>query len=229
MGNLGGKWRLITFLFTNLLIDLQCLLPYTLPHVRNLSRWVFILCSLAIGLVSASACTDTRFYSLEWNADTVASNLEVLFPELLFEFDSGTRILKGTGCKSQLDTMEPLIKTANKGDVARWQAEVEKRLWNANGALGIFKHSVFGFQFRKPSGDWKLASLASDPSVQQAGGKPIFGLTFAQKNARQESIKDWEWTRFMSAGLETLYKTLSQCCMKMGIKGLRHLRPHYLS
>ena len=122
----------------------------------------------------AFACAVTKFYPLDWNAAAVAGALEALFPEILFEFDSGARILKATGCDKQQVLLKPLLDAAKKGDAAQWQLAVEKRLWNSAGQVGLFHHSVYEFDLKMPTGNWKTVAVTPD-SVWAArlGGKAL--------------------------------------------------------
>ncbi len=152
--------------------------------MRTVSRLVVCLFSVAL-VFPASACTVTKFYPLEWNAAQVAGTLEALFQELLFVFDSGTRMLKATGCDKQIKLLDPLIATANKGDAERWQTEVEKRLWNAASQIGLFHHNVYGFDLKKPTGNWKTVSVRPGGIwAARLGGKAIYGLTLSQNKAQ---------------------------------------------
>jgi len=91
--------------------------------MRTVSRLVVCLFSVAL-VFPAVACTVTRHYPLEWNASRVASDLEVLFPELLFTFDPITRLLKATGCEKQFVPLEKCLAVAKTGDVVRWQSQI---------------------------------------------------------------------------------------------------------
>ncbi|MBI4023475.1 MAG: tetratricopeptide repeat protein [Verrucomicrobia bacterium] len=142
---------------------------------------------------AGSGCVATQYLFLDWNANVVAATLEALFPELLFEFDSKAQTLKATGCSRHLALLNPLTAAARTEDMVRWQTEVERRLWNASGQarlsgggqVGLFRHSVYGFELKKPSGDWKTVSVTPDTSwAQRLGGKAVYGLTLTQKNAR---------------------------------------------
>ncbi len=152
--------------------------------MRTVSRRVVCVFSVAL-VFPAAACTVTRHYPLEWNAAQVASDLEVLFPELLFTFDPIPRLLKATGCDKQFAPLEKCLAVAKTGDVARWQSQIEERLWKGTSQVGLFRHSVYGFELKKPSGNWKIASVWPDATwAARLSGKPLYGLTLTQNKAR---------------------------------------------
>lgn len=144
---------------------------------------MFVVCWLCTSC--AFACTDSRFFVLHWNAPTVAASLQALFPEVLFEYDAGATMLKASGCKGQLETLKSLIDAANTGDPARWDIEVNKRLWESSLQRGMFQHTLYGFSLRKPPSEWKIASLLADSTyASRLGGQALFGLAFILSRTR---------------------------------------------
>ena len=153
--------------------------------MRRFIGYVSAVLALATLQTVRGDCTQIKYFSLAPNDRSIVASLDVLFPELLFEFDSKAGLLAATGCGDQIALTQPFITAAKSGDPVKLHAEIDRQLWHRLPQSGLFRHPIYGFDLQNSGTAWSTVSIFPETAwAKRVGGHPLFGLTLSQKTAR---------------------------------------------